>query len=484
MSEPTPPPREQPAAGEAKQRAAQPNGEDALPTARVERPRRLTWVWLIPAIALVFAAALFVNYGLKRGPVITVVFSSGDGIRPGDTLRCLGIVVGEVEQVRLLDELAGVAMDIRLDPSAAADVARAGSRFWVVQPRVGPGGVEGLETLAGPRYLAVAPGGGERQRQFVGLDEPPAVERLESGGLEITLLAERQRGLRVGSPVLYRGIVIGSILSVGLASDGTHVEARAYIQPIYTGLVTSESRFWMVGGAAFDMGLRGVRVEVESLRTLIEGGVALATPEGGRPVRTGQQFPLRSQPDDAWLTWSTPLPVGTELLPEGATAPAMQRVSVTRREGLLRIRRERSGWLLPTQDGLLGPADLLDSEAYGEVEVAGRAVPLEADAVREAGPLAILNEAMENAPPWPADRIRRLEEAEDCVVIADRAAGPRPLAAGHLQPASDGMWAVSAAVSFDADWHGAAVLSRDDGRLVGILLVQRDRRIIAPLPQE
>ena len=66
--------------------------------------------------------------------------------------------------------------------------------------------------------------------------------------------------------------------------------------------------------------------------------------------------------------------------------------------------------------------------------------------------------------------------------MADPAAAPLPLAATRLT-ADAGRWLVDGAVPVDESWHGACVLSRADGRLLGMLLIGDDEVSVALLPQ-
>ena len=50
-----------------------------------------------------------------------------------------------------------------------------GTRFWIVRPRVGFGGVSGLGTLLSGAYVEFDPGEGQPAHDFVGLAEPPPI---------------------------------------------------------------------------------------------------------------------------------------------------------------------------------------------------------------------------------------------------------------------------------------------------------------------
>src|SRR5262249_47313837 len=155
--------------------------------------------------------------------------------------------------------------------------------------------IEGLETLVGPRFLAALPpgeadgAGSPRQYHFVGLNEPPIVESIQPGDLEIVLQSAQRGSLHPGAPVSYRQTRIGTVQSVGLSSDGGAVESRVHIQQPFVPLIRPNTRFWDVGGLQAKFGLTGVSIEVDSAEALIAGGVALATPPspeaGGDAVR-------------------------------------------------------------------------------------------------------------------------------------------------------------------------------------------------------
>jgi hypothetical protein len=66
--------------------------------------------------------------------------------------------------------------------------------------------------------------------------------------------------------------------------------------------------------------------------------------------------------------------------------------------------------------------------------------------------------------------------------VGDPTAAPLPVAAGRFS-GSDGSWAVDQAVPIDETWHGAAVVARADGFLVGLLLVDDGRGRVALLPE-
>ena len=460
-----------------------------LPGAVLRDERRLSAIWLVPMLALALAGWLGFRAWSQRGVFVTVHLAEGHGLKPGDAVRYRGITVGEVRRVELAEGLEGIVVTAGLRRQAD-ELARGGSRFWVVRPQVGPGGVAGLETLLGPRYMEVLPGNGGRQHRFIGLAEPPAVERIEPGDLEVILEANQRGGLRAGAPVTYRQVRVGTVLSVGLTTDGGAVEARLHIQQAYVQLIREDTLFWESSGIEARIGLGGLTLGMNSLETMLSGGVGLATPPGASEVvRTGHRFTLVPHgPDDEWLEWQPMALIGSAFLPPGAPMPNPLRAKLAWRQGKW-ISRERSrqGWVLQTAEGLLGPADLLTPGEKAEggtvfLEVAGNGLPLVDDPAWSRGGLAAFA-AFVTRTTWPAQRRRVAVKPEDCIAVGDPAATPLPLAAARLSMEA-GFWLVDPAVPLDESWHGACVLSRRDGYLVGMVLANDGEPVrVALLPE-
>src|SRR5688572_25395746 len=426
------------------------NETPGVPSAVYVRERRMSLLWVIPLLALLLGGWLAWRAWSLRGLSVFVHLENGHGLKAGDDLRFKGISVGRVESVHLSDDLRGVEVEARL-LSQSDLLARTGTRFWVVRPQLRLTGVAGLETLIGPRYLAVLPATDSerlppRQRRFVGLSESPVVEAIDAGDLEVVIESAARGSLHPGAPVLYRQSRIGSVLSVGLASDGGAIEARLHIQKAYVQLVRQYSRFWDVGGVQAHLGITGLTIDIASTEALLIGGVSMATPqlaEAGEVVRTGHRFPMASKPEDEWLEWQPMVAIGSSMLPPGALPPSPLRATIGWKQGSWITReKSRSGWVLQTTNGLLGPADLLKPGEKADadtavLEVAGAVVPLDSPPLWERNGLA-LRQATVVDYAWPGAQMRNAREPEDCLVIADPTATPLPLAAARLSVASSG----------------------------------------------
>ena len=80
----------------------------------------------------------------------------------------------------------------------------------------------GSLTVAMIAAAAVLPGpaGWAEARHFVGLEDPPPLDLLEPGGLEVVLHAANAEGLRPGVPIYYRRVEIGGSVRRGCETIG------------------------------------------------------------------------------------------------------------------------------------------------------------------------------------------------------------------------------------------------------------------------
>jgi paraquat-inducible protein B len=423
---------------------------------------------------------------------IEIHFRDGHGLQIGDELKYRGIVVGEVSNVDLNGELSGVTVNVRLAESAQ-NLARAGSQFWIERPDVSLTGIRGLETIVGGRYLAVAPGPDDAEllTSFTGLDVALTTTERTEGGLEITLEGVHRRGVRPGAPVLYRGHKIGQIVSLGLSPDASRIEARAYIEPAFKRIVRANTVFWSTSGIKANFSITGgFDLSAETLETIAAGGVSLATPDTpGKAVNTGHRFTLLSKGDEGfdestWTSWQPHIALGSIELPDALTLPQPARATLAWREkrlGLTRS-RQREGWLLALSDNrLLGPADLLippDTALDGQatLQLLGQEIPVSVQRIDLHGKLATLrlDKPLKDVVAWPIERLRKPQAIEEVFTLAESAESGFPIPANRLSatPAVD-EWDVAPSFSISPQLHGACVVSRTDGAVVGLIVVDR-----------
>ncbi len=184
------------------------------------------------------------------------------------------VEVGMVESLELSKDLTHVVVHARIRRNLRPYLTT-GTRFWVVRPRLGAGGVSGLNTLFSGVYLEMEPGKGRPTETFEGLDEPP-VQAPSGEGKTFLLRARELGGLSRGSPVYYRGLQVGEVLGSALAQDAQSV-ADQHLRP----------RAPRRAGASGDAVLErlGLRAAHRRGRVPGEDGIAAGGPARGGRLR-------------------------------------------------------------------------------------------------------------------------------------------------------------------------------------------------------
>ena len=255
-------------------------------------------IWLVPIIALVVTLGIAWNAYADRGAVIEVAFADATGVTPGETaLRFREITVGQVESVSFTADLSRVVVKIRVDKDVAPYID-ADASFWIVRPQVTAQGVTRLDTVLTGSFIegywdanVAAP-----QDRFVGQDRAPLI-REDTPGTQVTLAMENADGISEGAPVLYRGVQVGRMENIRLAGSEDQVIADAFIEAPHDKRLTTSTVFWDTSGFSLSLGASGVSFSVNSLSSVLQGGVAFDTlVSGGRPVEGGHVYTL--QPDE------------------------------------------------------------------------------------------------------------------------------------------------------------------------------------------
>jgi paraquat-inducible protein B len=248
------------------------------PAPRVKRRSGPSLVWLVPLITALVGGWLIIKTLSEKGPEITITFRTAEGIEAGKTkIKYKDIEIGVVGSVHFGKDFSYVIVTARMEKGAES-LLRRDTRIWVVTPRLGLRGATGLSTLLSGAYIEIEPGQGSPQRHFAGLDVPPVV-RADVPGKKITLLSMKLGSIDTGSPIYYQGILAGEVLGWELASDRKSIFVHAFVKAPYDRLVRSNTRFWNVSGMEVSLGAEGLNVRMESVESLLYGGIAFETPD-------------------------------------------------------------------------------------------------------------------------------------------------------------------------------------------------------------
>lgn len=255
---------------------------------------RISLVWLVPAVAALIGLSMLLHAWLSAGPEITITFRSASGLEAGKTpVKYKDVIVGAVSAIALNEDGTRVIATVSLVNSALS-LTRKDTRFWVVRPRIGASGVSGIDTLFSGAYVAADAGtAAESSSTFTGLEAPPTV----IGGMtgkSFVLHSEDLGSLDIGSPIFFRQIQVGRVVSYQLDKDGKGVSLQVFIDAPYDRFVTTDSNFWNASGVDVSLGADGLKLKTQSITTIVAGGIAFAVPPRSQGIAAAEhaQFTL------------------------------------------------------------------------------------------------------------------------------------------------------------------------------------------------
>jgi paraquat-inducible protein B len=253
----------------------------------------------------------------RPGLVLALHTDHLGGLSTGTRVYFRDIPVGDVIHTALAKD--GKAVDVKIViEQKYGPLVTSTSRFWNaggVDISIGPGGLDvKTESLASMLAGGVAfdsPAGGEPvkagdafwlHRSWADVHKTAS----SHGGLGLVLEAGSLGSVSPGNPVYYREVPVGQVVSAELSKDGSKVRTRVNIERRYATLVRSNSVFWNASGITADLGLHGLHLHAESLKSLLMGGIAFATPpHPGHTVSEGSVFRLHPEAKKDWLEWET-----------------------------------------------------------------------------------------------------------------------------------------------------------------------------------
>ena len=271
-----------------------------FPEAVVQTRRQISIVWLVPIVAILIGGWLAYKGLTEKGPVVTISFESAEGLEAGKSkVKYKDVEVGMVDSIRFNADLSRVLVTAELVKEAEPHLTE-NTRFWVVRPRVTASGVSGLGTIFSGAYIEMDPGKKDKPsrrfkgRRYKGLEIPPVVTT-GMPGRDFLLKANTLGSLEVGSPVYYRQINVGQVIGYELHDKGNHLIIKIFINAPHHKLVNTNTRFWNASGFDLKLDAGGLKLNTESLVSIMMGGIAFDTPtslETGRPAQPDHLFRL------------------------------------------------------------------------------------------------------------------------------------------------------------------------------------------------
>jgi paraquat-inducible protein B len=246
-------------------------------------------VWLIPLIAVLIGGWLAVKTVMERGPTITITFKTAEGLEAGKTkIKYKDVDIGLVKSIVLSPDLDHVVATADLVKEFAPNLVD-DLRFWVVRARISGGTISGLGTLLSGSYIGVGVGKSDKPRSdFVGLETPPVVS-IDTPGRQFTLRAANMGSLDVGSPIFYRRLQAGQVMSYAIDPDGKGVTLDVFINSPFDKFVNDDTRFWNASGVDIKLDSNGVKIDTQSMVSILVGGIAFETPDVSADLPALQQ---------------------------------------------------------------------------------------------------------------------------------------------------------------------------------------------------
>ena len=260
----------------------------------VVKNRGISIIWTLPIIALCICGWLIYTSYQDAGVDITISFKDATGIIPGKTqIMAKGIPVGLVTKIVPDLDKHQVKAIAKMDQGVVSHLVE-DTQFWVVRPQLSASSVQGLDTILSGSYIDIQIGiSNKAQREFDGLASSPPVS-LDTPGLHLQLTTDMLGSIQTGTGAYYRNIEIGKVQAYRLVEDES-IQIDLFIKPEFANLVRVGSRFCNASGIQISGKLPNVKIQIESLASLIRGGILLYTPEqlqDSPKAENGQFFSL------------------------------------------------------------------------------------------------------------------------------------------------------------------------------------------------
>ncbi len=256
--------------------------------------------------------------GLDSAPESSSVYTSFvlhastvDDVDQGDPVYMRGATIGHVASIDLSDTGDQIELTINID-NASAHYITSKSTFWIDSGVVAEIDTQGINVRT-PSVRRMVRGGisihspsgappAKAGKEFPLLPQRPQDLTPHIRGRRFVLTTSLRGSISVGSPVNYRQVEVGKVTAVYLSPSGDLVEVSIRVPTAHSSLVRENSVFWDVSGIHARAGLfSGIKLDIDSLNAVLNGGIEFATPTApGPPAAAGTRFALSDKAPEAW----------------------------------------------------------------------------------------------------------------------------------------------------------------------------------------
>ncbi|EJE4710378.1 MCE family putative adhesion factor MAM7 [Vibrio parahaemolyticus] len=227
-----------------------------------------------------------------RGIAIKIALPDDNKVSSeGAPIMYRGIEIGQVTDLSLSEGREVILASAAIQP-AFSDMLTTGTRFVLEEAKVSLSGVENIANLVRGNFLTIVPGDGERSRRFTAIRKNVFNQQQEKS-IAIRLISDNSFGLDSGANVLYKGIVVGSIINVGLVDEKKQAKHEVFMDVLidheYKHLIKSNNRFYVTGSASAELTESGLSVTVPPAKQLLTGSISFVS-EGSESIQKEYQL--------------------------------------------------------------------------------------------------------------------------------------------------------------------------------------------------
>ncbi|MFT6986017.1 MAG: paraquat-inducible protein B [Psychromonas sp.] len=284
--------------------------------AKIEKTHSLSPIWFLPFIAALLGAWIVFQHITHANVEIKIHFENAESIIIDKTkIRYKGVIVGTVKKIELASS-GGVNVFAEIE-SHATFMLRDKTTFWLVSPKATLTSISGLDTLFSGSYINLQPGEGENTTAFNALSEQPI--SIPDNAQLINLTSASAHSISVGTPLFFKKIQVGEVAQVRLSKNGEAVNIKAFIDTKHSHLIKKESKFWNISGLNANISRAGIEFKLDSLSSLIAGGITFSSPQHGTAITATPEFTLFGSLDQTEMGLAIELTLNKITnLPQGA----------------------------------------------------------------------------------------------------------------------------------------------------------------------
>lgn len=257
--------------------------------AKITKSRSISPIWFLPIVAALLGLWILSQNMINAATTIKIHFDNADSIIVDKTrIRYKGVIVGTVKKIEL-DSSSGVNVIAKIE-SHAKFMLREKTQFWLVSPKATLTSITGLDTLFSGSYINLHPGNGDSASNFKAVTEQPI--SIPDNALLVNLTSNSAGSIRVGTPLFYKKIQVGEVARVRLDNSAQFVNIKVFIKKKYSHLIKEESKFWNISGLKANISTSGVNFELDSITSLIAGGITFSSPSNSKKLTDKSTFTL------------------------------------------------------------------------------------------------------------------------------------------------------------------------------------------------